>query len=402
MRKLKDEPAKIAVVIGILVLVVSCGAFIVTALLSKKDKDVPSDATNNPSFSLDNSTEDMESSGENFTEPSGEDGTTVHRPTLPKDDETVTFWEDDTTPEEFTMPEEGPLPTRPSNEETEPSGEGFTEPTEPPTTKPAEKPTSPTKPTEPSTTKPSVNPTEPPTTAPSKDPEKAFKDAGGKYEVKSDGTVKITDGGNAKGDLVIPSKIDGKTVSEISNEAYSNNDNITSITVDCEIVSHSCFELCDKVRSVTIGPNVKVIEPYAFSNLPNLTSVAIQSTHIKDMKSMIFNGCRKLTSITLPASVTRISISFIPLAGEWYAENMSSREELVPAFTIYTYAKPGTVEMYDESGWESMGLEYVYGEPWTYTDSYWGETRYVYEMGTDIEAAMNSYFGRGNVTVVYK
>ena len=396
MRKLKDEPAKIAVMIGILVLVVSCGAFIVTALLSKKDKDVPSDATNNPSFSLDNSTEDME--------PSGEDGTTVHRPTLPEDDETVTFWQDESTPEDFTMPEEGPLPTRPSNEETEPSGEDFTEPTEPPTTKPAEKPTNPTKPTEPSTTKPSVKPTEPPTTKPAdpvKDAENKFKDAGGKYEVKSDGTVKITDGGNVKGALVVPTTIDGKKVTEIEVGAFSNNDNITSITVDCEVLGRACFQMCDKVTSVTIGPNVKEIEPYAFSNVTNLTSVTIQSNYIKDLKPLIFTGCKKLTSITLPASITRIAHSFIPLAGEWYAESMDDRH-LVPAFTIYTYAKPGTIQVYAERGWEDIGLQYAYGEPWTYTDSYWDETRYVYEMGTDVEAAMNSYFARGNVTVVYK
>ena len=349
---IKNSPAKFAIIVGVAVIVVASLIIGITKLAGGNDKKPTINVGNNGTGGNEPSGED---GTEDFTEPSGEDGT-------------------EGSGEEGT--------TSPSDKPTKEDG----------TTKPTEKPTS--KPTEPTTEKPTQKPTEKPTekptSAPSKDPEKAFKDAGGKYEVKSDGTVKITDGGNAKGDVVIPSSIDGKKVSEIKASAYNDSPSITSVTVDCEVVGRGAFTMCSGITKIVIGPNVKVLEENAFSLCSSVTSIEIQSNYITDIKGGVFNGCNKLASLTLPSSVKRINVSAFSDGKYWGT---------LPKLTITILAKKGNVVCYEESFVEYVNQSNV-SKTYTYTDDY-GDTIYVYEYSDDIQKRLCSDRYR-DIVVIYK
>ena len=72
------------------------------------------------------------------------------------------------------------------------------------------------------------------------------------YENNSDGTITLTSINGAKGQLVIPSKIDGLTVSAIGDYSFGYNYDITELV---------------------IPDTVKKIDEYAFSGCRNLSKI---------------------------------------------------------------------------------------------------------------------------------
>lgn len=103
------------------------------------------------------------------------------------------------------------------------------------------------------------------------------------YEINSDKTVSITYfNGNHKSEVKIPSKINGKTVTKITNGAFS------------------CLPLLQKV---TIPDTVTTLDGYCapFLNCPNLKEVHI-GKKVNSFSENPFQGCTKLRTITLAAN----------------------------------------------------------------------------------------------------
>lgn len=104
------------------------------------------------------------------------------------------------------------------------------------------------------------------------------------YEIDGGKGIAIAKCANSKGDLSIPSEINGKPVISIGREAF------------CE---------CEELTSVIIPQGVTCIETNAFASCANLQSVKIPAG-MKKIEGFAFCGCPALSSISLPASVTMI------------------------------------------------------------------------------------------------
>ena len=133
-------------------------------------------------------------------------------------------------------------------------------------------------------------------------------------------------------ELVIPDSI-----KEIKNYAFYNFDGLTSITIpnsvtriglsafsgcssltsvifnaeNCKTMGSSStpvFNGCAKLSSVTIGEKVTNIPDYAFYGCSGLTNVTIPNS-VTSIGSSAFSGCSGLTSVTIPNSVTSIGSS---------------------------------------------------------------------------------------------
>ncbi len=104
----------------------------------------------------------------------------------------------------------------------------------------------------------------------------------------SGGEVKINGYTGSDTELIIPSEIDGYTVTSISYEA-----------------------LADKIFvSITIPKTVKNIGEYAFANDTRLTAVTFEEgSELTSIGSFAFDQCHSLQTITLPDGLTEI--------GEW-------------------------------------------------------------------------------------
>ena len=70
-------------------------------------------------------------------------------------------------------------------------------------------------------------------------------------------------------------------------------------------IGYGAFRYCDRLTSVTLPDSVTNIDTMAFSNCESLTSVAIGNS-VTSIGNDAFYGCKSLTSVTIPNSVTSI------------------------------------------------------------------------------------------------
>lgn len=105
-----------------------------------------------------------------------------------------------------------------------------------------------------------------------------------RYEI-IDGEITVTGcSQSARGNIEIPSIIDGYPVTDIATFAFTESDEITG---------------------VTIPYSMKNINSWTFAGCENLTEVIIPDS-VTDIGEWAFYNCRKLSEITIPSSVTSI------------------------------------------------------------------------------------------------
>jgi hypothetical protein len=92
----------------------------------------------------------------------------------------------------------------------------------------------------------------------------------------------------------------------INNDSFSDCENLKSVVLGNGITTINCnaFSWCRKLSSVHLGENVHTIKLYAFSSCYELKSIKLPST-LKTIEGYAFKSSG-LTSVTIPASVTRI------------------------------------------------------------------------------------------------
>jgi hypothetical protein len=139
-----------------------------------------------------------------------------------------------------------------------------------------------------------------------------FAADGLKYKVTSESpkTVELTGYGMGDvptGDFVIPTTVNGYSVTSIGNFALRESSGLTSVIIPETVttIGNSAFNDCDALTSVTIPTSVTSIKDYAFCNCFNLTSVILPEG-VKSIGEKAFSRCESLPSITIPASVTSI------------------------------------------------------------------------------------------------
>ena len=132
--------------------------------------------------------------------------------------------------------------------------------------------------------------------------------AGLKVEKWYSGNCRITGIGNCTDtEIVIPSKIDGYTVTSIGNYAFGECKSITSIVIPdtVEEIKEGAFYGCTSLKSVTLGNSVQAINQNTFSNCTLLKSIDIPNS-VAYIGAEAFNGCKSLKSVNIGNGVTSI------------------------------------------------------------------------------------------------
>ena len=108
------------------------------------------------------------------------------------------------------------------------------------------------------------------------------------YSLDDDKNATITAYNGYSSSLVIPTKIDGYTVTAIGDSAFANN---------------------TRLVMVVIPDSVTKVESFAFSNCTNLSKISL-SKKLTDLCHHAFENCVKLTEITIPKSLESCSGGF--------------------------------------------------------------------------------------------
>ena len=97
------------------------------------------------------------------------------------------------------------------------------------------------------------------------------------YTVLDDGTAAITKYTGNDENLVIPSELDGKTVSSLGKNSFGMNQSIKTVTIPntVTVIDNSAFTYCVNLTDVTIPDSVVTISDGAFQNCAKLNNVVV-------------------------------------------------------------------------------------------------------------------------------
>jgi len=112
------------------------------------------------------------------------------------------------------------------------------------------------------------------------------------FTATKEGGYEAKQGNNEiKGDVVIPAAFAGKSVTTIAQYGFTNNANITSVTIPGGVtaINGSAFSGCKGLTSITIPASVTTIKGSAFGSCTNLLSVTFQGK-VANIDNAAFSG----------------------------------------------------------------------------------------------------------------
>ena len=215
-----------------------------------------------------------------------------------------------------------------------------------------------------------------------------------KWKLSTDYLVKIVGYSGTGENVVIPDNINGYSVVEISDMAFSGENMITSVELPAGIgkIGSSAFENCTELKSINI-PMIEIISPRAFYNCRALESIIIPSS-VSQIEKEAFWNCAGLKTVTLNEGLTSIGVySFksctslktvnIPTSVEkisMYAfENCKSLEKItipkeVATISSGAFSGCSLLTIYCEaqkkpSGWDENWNNYNYPVVWGHKEN---------------------------------
>ena len=131
------------------------------------------------------------------------------------------------------------------------------------------------------------------------------------YEDNEDGGISITNYVGTATEVIIPSKINGKDVTEISPAAFNGNTSITYVRIPdtVSIINSFAFEKCTNLKKVILSNSLTAIGGAAFANCTNLSEIILPSS-LTIIRQEAFANCTSLKHINIPAGLTDCYMAF--------------------------------------------------------------------------------------------
>lgn len=130
------------------------------------------------------------------------------------------------------------------------------------------------------------------------------------YELCSDGTVSIkkTKDSDLSGEIEIPSKLEGRTVSSIGDEGLRSLKKITSVKIPATVksIGEMAFFACTSLNNIEIPSSVTNIGNGAFEKTPWLTNKRKLNSLVV-VNNILVDGRDATGNITIPSNVTSIA-----------------------------------------------------------------------------------------------
>lgn len=132
------------------------------------------------------------------------------------------------------------------------------------------------------------------------------------FEHNGDGYTIWAKDDNLSGDVVIPETFKKKPITEISEYAFSNCDNIDSITMPDTIISIGkyAFKNCTGMKEIKLSSNLETIGIGVFVNCENLTSIKLPDSvceiEMEFWNTATFENCDALRNVYIGRGITNI------------------------------------------------------------------------------------------------
>lgn len=128
------------------------------------------------------------------------------------------------------------------------------------------------------------------------------------YEINEGEVTIIHCDPSISGDVVIPEKLGGITVTAIGDKAFYNCYSITSLTIGNNIksIGARAFAYCGALSEVILPDDLEVIEEEAFDMCFNLAKVSLSKTKIKSLGRRAFANCEYIETMTLPDTLETV------------------------------------------------------------------------------------------------
>ncbi len=129
------------------------------------------------------------------------------------------------------------------------------------------------------------------------------------YELQDDGTVSLYKYIGKDTTVTVPSTLDGKKVTRLSNLLFNGNKNVKEITVPGCITRYDSgstggngiFRGCTSLEKVNLPANMTEIPDYTFAGCTALKSIDLPAK-VKEIGYAAFSGCTALNNVEIPAA----------------------------------------------------------------------------------------------------
>ncbi|MBQ7385516.1 MAG: leucine-rich repeat protein [Ruminococcus sp.] len=182
----------------------------------------------------------------------------------------------------------------------------------------------------------------------------ALEDKGFTY-TEDEGKAVITGYEGSETNLVIPAVLGGLKVEEIEDNAFYQNHNLSSVTIENGIkeIGDKAFYNCTGLSSVTIPDSVREIGDSAFSYCVYLTDVTL-GKGLEEISNNCFSHNTRLASITIPEGVKELDDGAFEECTHLYEVTLPSTLKEIGKYALaYTYnlssiTLPQNLEIIDE------------------------------------------------------
>lgn len=130
------------------------------------------------------------------------------------------------------------------------------------------------------------------------------------YKEYKDGLAITGFEGELPPNMILPSKIDGKYVTEIGKDAFSGCTELTSVIIPNGVrkIGINAFFGCTALKSIVFPDSLTMIERCAFSDCTALTNMQLPDS-VTHIGNEAFYNCTSLTSVTIPKGVRTLGES---------------------------------------------------------------------------------------------
>ncbi|HBJ97617.1 MAG TPA: hypothetical protein DDY82_00880 [Clostridiales bacterium] len=109
------------------------------------------------------------------------------------------------------------------------------------------------------------------------------------------------------GTVILPTKHDGKSVTQISGFAFENAEFTKIASSTCTVIGQYAFYNCRKLQTVEWADNLTDLKNSAFECCVSLINVGTLPKTLKRIESRCFANCVELRVVNIPASVEYIA-----------------------------------------------------------------------------------------------